>query len=202
MWIDDQHARRGKPIAYDRLPATYDYSALNDQFAKTTTQGAGLGREIFHAIRRDPFKPYRLADRTAGEKDGANAKAMYSPYSYGGHHNHPSQGVDWKTKKPYVGNAVSGGDARNLIASGALFTIAQDGDEQMMFVRTDRTPNLNSKQQDTLRDEHSKRVEKYYYGDMSWRDANLRAAKETAARYGLGFYEGRGGIFKRVPTDK
>jgi hypothetical protein len=172
--------------------------------------GAGAHREVFHAIRQNPSGDLHMTDRGMGDADHADASAMDSPFVKGAHHTHDNGSVDPRfgkvnidprTGRPYTGGAVSGGDAAGLIKSGALFSIAQAGKDQTMFVRTDRTPKLGRDDRERLAADHKATVERYYDQGESWDDATLHAAKDTAARFGFGLYKGEGGIMNRVPLD-
>ena len=199
---------RWAPVHYENLPDSYDYSELNNRFDKAAQEGAALHREVFHAMVQRPTGAWDMTQRTVGDSRGADAHAMDNRFVKGAHHTHDNGGTDeWgrvpldpRTGRPFVGGAVSGGDAAGLIKSGANFAIAQAGKQQTMFVRTDKTPKLDENARLDLKTQHDKNLQRYYDAGESWGDANLHAAKDTAARYKLGLYEGSGGVLKRVPT--
>lgn len=138
-----------------------------------------------------------LTNRKLGNHDSADAGFTTDTTASGDWHDHGDTiKNDWKTP----GSAHSGQDLGQLINSpSASFAIVQAGPRQYMAVKTRETPRgVDTKQ---LNDAVHQRA-LFLHGSMptmSWIDASEQAAKEYAAKYNLGYYEGRDGMFKRVP---
>ncbi|GAB2191548.1 hypothetical protein MAH1_31560 [Sessilibacter sp. MAH1] len=75
--------------------------------------------------------------------------------------------------------------------------IAQSGQEQFMYIRTQGTPN--SVDAVKLNDQQNERMYELMDEGYSFKDASRIAAEETAKKYKLAYYEGSGGKF--VKTD-
>lgn len=92
--------------------------------------------------------------------------------------------------------SLSGGDAAYMINEGDPVIIAQSGEGQFMYVRTEETPN--SVDFDKLNDEQNARVQELVNEGKDFDEASQIAAKETAQANGLAYYEGKDGEFERV----
>jgi hypothetical protein len=197
----------------NNLPASYDFRSLNPQFSAAARETQNKHREVFHTVVQRPFGGLDMARKQIGDETSAPADDMYRSASDGAHHVHDNSSlidrktgkfrIDPVTGKPFVGGAVSGGDAGSLINSKANFTLAQDGNHFSMFVRTDQTPK-GKLSQDWLHQQQEARARELYNdgrNGVSWKEATRRAALDTAARYSLGFYEGENGVLNKVPVD-
>lgn len=92
--------------------------------------------------------------------------------------------------------SLSGGDAAYMINQKDPAIIAQSGDGQFMFLRTEKTPaNVDF---DTLNDQQNARTSELVKGGKSFSEASQIAAKETAQKYNLAYYEGKDGVLRRV----
>lgn len=106
-------------------------------------------------------------------------------------HTHPYD----KSEGGATGVSLSGGDAAYMINGKQNVIIAQSGSDQFMYMRTDKTPSsvdfngLNNGQNNRITELTSKGVE--------FNKASQIAARETAEKNGLAYYEGKGGVFKR-----
>ncbi|SRR6266436_9679259 len=92
--------------------------------------------------------------------------------------------------------SLSGGDAGYMINKGDPAIIAQSGDGQYMYLRTEETPaSVNAT---TLNDEQNARISALVSSGKSFSEASQIAAKETAQKYKLAYYEGKDGTLRRV----
>jgi type VI secretion system secreted protein VgrG len=92
--------------------------------------------------------------------------------------------------------SLSGGDAAYMINKGDPAIIAQSGDGQFMYLRTQETPaNVDFTK---LNDDQNARVSELVKGGKSFSEASQIAAKETAQKYKLAYYEGKNGTLRRV----
>jgi type VI secretion system secreted protein VgrG len=92
--------------------------------------------------------------------------------------------------------SLSGGDAAYMINKGDPAIIAQSGDGQFMYLRTQQTPaNVDYTKLD---DDQNARISELVGDGRSFSEASQIAAKETAQKYHLAYYEGKGGVLRRV----
>ncbi len=120
---------------------------------------------------------------------------MTDPIDYGVvgvFHTHPYD----ESEGGYTAVSLSGGDAAYIIDSNINFIIAQSGDAQFLFLKTRSTPSWVDF--DGLNDRENARIVQLSASGISFPTASRIAAKETARRYGLAYYEGANGTFNRV----
>lgn len=91
---------------------------------------------------------------------------------------------------------MSGGDAAYLINNKQNLIIAQSGEEQFMYLRTGETPA--SVDHVALNNAQNARITQLISSGSDFSSASKTAAIETARNNGLAYYEGVGGVFKRV----
>jgi hypothetical protein len=104
-------------------------------------------------------------------------------------HTHPYN--EW-----YTAISLSGADAGELINTSANFVVAQSGDAQFLFLKTracasHADPALLFNQQNA-------RMAQLEASGMPFSKASSVAARETAQRLGLAYYEGAHGVLRRV----
>ncbi len=100
-----------------------------------------------------------------------------------------------------TGVSLSGGDAGYLINKQQNVIIAQSGADQFMYMRTAQTPahvdsDLLNKVQNARIDQLMKQPSAT--GPMSFPTATRIAARETAEKLNLAYYQGNGGVLDRV----
>jgi len=74
--------------------------------------------------------------------------------------------------------------------------IAQSGQDQFMYIRTQATPD--SVDGATLNDLQNQRMYELMDEGHSFSDASRLAAEETAKKHNLAYYEGSGGKFTKT----
>jgi hypothetical protein len=106
-------------------------------------------------------------------------------------HTHPYD----KSEGSYTGVSLSGGDAAYLINSGQNIIVAQSGDKQFAYVRTDKTPaSIDAAK---LNNDQNARIAELTDKGYTFPQASRTAAAETAKAYGLAYYEGSNGTLAR-----
>lgn len=173
--------------------------ALDKQFDERWTNSfpGGKSQEEGGTLVRDKDGNLKLINTNPSGRNSASFPVDRNiPTGYtmvGVFHTHPydaSEGGD-------TGVSLSGGDAAYMINKGDPLIIAQSGDEQFMYLRTEETPA--SVDFTKLNDEQNQRVTDLMTNDgKSFSEASQIAAKETAQKYGLAYYEGKDGVFTRV----
>ena len=127
------------------------------------------------------------------EAPGGTEKNISMPATYdstqdylGPSHTHPSKG------------SLSGGDTAELINTPQMNIILAQGEEdQFMFLKTADTPS--SVDRNALSTATKNRVDDLVLKEgMDFKEATKTAAKENAKKYGLAYYEGKGGVLHRV----
>jgi hypothetical protein len=83
-----------------------------------------------------------------------------------------------------------------MINNGHKIMIAQSGNEQFMFMRTKTT--VASADFNSVNNNNYMRIGQLTASGQNFNTASQQAAKETANRYGLAYYEGTNGLFKKV----
>jgi type VI secretion system secreted protein VgrG len=92
--------------------------------------------------------------------------------------------------------SLSGGDAGHMINHGDQVIVAQSGNGQYMFMRTDQTPaNVD---QAALDRQNNARIGQLMGTGQSFDQASRSAARETAQQNNLAYYEGQNGTLQRV----
>ncbi len=93
-----------------------------------------------------------------------------------------------------------GGNAADLINTNTSVVVMQNGEKQAMLVKTDKTPKKVDANAVTL--EYKANFEERRAAGFSVDDATKYANMETAQKYGLAYYEGKNGSFKRIDTSQ
>jgi type VI secretion system secreted protein VgrG len=110
----------------------------------------------------------------------------------GGFHTHPYD----KSEGGYTNVSLSGADMGNMINRGDNFNSVQSGDGLFMCMRTSETPkNVDAKKMDS---EQNARIMELTKKGNSFDKASQLAAKETAEKYKLAYYEGKDCTVNRV----
>ena len=96
----------------------------------------------------------------------------------------------------YTGISLSGQDAGHLINVEASFSLVQSGGAQFLMLRTRASPrHADPPFQNSLQNVRMAQLEA---SGMSFSAASSMAARETAKRLGLAYYEGSHGTLKRI----
>ncbi len=124
---------------------------------------------------------------SADEKVPADTKMV------GVFHTHPYD----KSEGGMTNVSFSGGDIANVINnSNRDMGIVQSGDGQFLIMKTAETPA--SVDYDKLNQDQNDRVAELQKGGKSFDEASRIAAKETAQKYKMAYYEGKDGVLNRV----
>jgi type VI secretion system secreted protein VgrG len=108
-------------------------------------------------------------------------------------HTHPYS----KEEGGYTGASLSGGDAAMAALKGHPLMMAQSGDEQFAFLRTNDTPTAVDFEK--AHRMGNQRIEELMSTQgMSFPDANKQMAREIAAHLNLAYYEGKNGVLTKV----
>lgn len=92
--------------------------------------------------------------------------------------------------------SLSGGDAAYMINKGDKVIIAQSGEGQFMYLRTDKTPaNVDYT---AMNNQQNARVGQLVGQGHNFDEASRIAAKENAQNNGMAYYEGKNGKLARV----
>lgn len=110
----------------------------------------------------------------------------------GAFHTHPYD----KSEGGYTGVSLSGGDAAYMINEKQNVGMAQSGDRQFMYLRTQATPAKVDF--DAVNDAQNNRITALMGKGADFAGASRTAAAETAQKYNLAYYEGTGGVLTRV----
>jgi len=163
----------------------------------------GLWKKSFPKGKSQEFGGTLVKDKDGNlsmEKTGGGTSGTFSPDRnvskdkeiVGIFHTHPYD----KSEGGHTDISLSGADAAYMINKGDSTIIAQSGDSQFMYLRTDKTPkNVDSAKMDAA---HNKRIGELVGKGKSFSEASQIAAKETAKANGLAYYEGKDGEFTRV----
>lgn len=177
-------------------PRQLDMSAMNKDFDQQWANSfpGGVSQEQGGTIISDGTGKQKLIN-IAGGTSGSfspNLSVGKNEKVEGIFHTHPYD----QTEGGYTGVSLSGGDAGYLINGKQNLIVAQSGMEQFMYMRTDMTPDIVDLA--SLNNAQNDRIAELLGQGSSFSDASKIAAKETAKSLGLGYYEGRGGVFNRV----
>lgn len=108
-------------------------------------------------------------------------------------HTHPYD----KSEGGHTAVSFSGADVANVInQSNRRMGIVQSGDTQFMIMKTQATPSTVD--YNTLNSEQNARIAQLRKEGKSFSEASREAAKETAQKYDMAYYEGKDGKLKRV----
>ncbi|NUQ74134.1 MAG: PAAR domain-containing protein [Polyangiaceae bacterium] len=132
---------------------------------------------------------------TGGGNSGSFSPDLNVPAGYevlGAFHTHPYDA----TEGGHTNVSLSGGDAGYMINNGHPLIIAQSGEGQYAYFKTDKTPtNVDYSK---LNADQNARVSALMGEGKSFDEASRIAAKETADTYGLSYYEGKDCKLKRA----
>jgi type VI secretion system secreted protein VgrG len=107
-------------------------------------------------------------------------------------HTHPYD----KTEGGHTGVSLSGGDAAYMINGKQNVIVAQSGTQQFMFMRTAKTPaSVDFAKVDAA---NNKRIGDLMAKGDDFATASRTAARETAVKYNLAYYEGANGVLNRI----
>jgi hypothetical protein len=95
-----------------------------------------------------------------------------------------------------VNVSLSGGDAEYLLNHADDVVIAQSGESQFMYLRTEAT--AKSVDAAKIYAQHEARIRQLLNQGIRFDEASRIAARETAADHGLAYYEGKAGELERV----
>jgi hypothetical protein len=113
------------------------------------------------------------------------------PEVVGVFHTHPD---------PAGGISFSGRDLAALINSGARVAIVQSGPDQFLLLRTQKTPKEVAPA--VLGPAYDAAVRRLLVEAKSPAEATQAAVASLAPKYGLAYYQGKGGILTKVPPPK
>jgi type VI secretion system secreted protein VgrG len=106
-------------------------------------------------------------------------------------HTHPYD----ESEGGYTGVSFSGADIA-IAANEREPDYVQSGDKQFMIMPTDETPN--NVDYDQLNKDQNARIKELTDSGKSLDEASRIAAKETAQKYKMAYYEGSNGVLDRV----
>jgi hypothetical protein len=185
------------PIVPQYAPEQIDLRALQRDF-KTLWDNSfpgGRSREQGGTLVSNNVGNVSMIHPGGGKRDSFHADVRTDPDQklLGVFHTHPYD----STEGGYTGVSMTGADAASLINNHAWnVIIAQSGDEQFMYLRTGVTPLYVDG--NAVKNARDQRVRQLIQQGQSVSKASKDAARETAQAYGLAYYEGIEGVFKRV----
>ncbi|NVD74192.1 type VI secretion system tip protein VgrG [Duganella sp. BJB1802] len=110
----------------------------------------------------------------------------------GAFHTHPYDDTEYN----FVDSSLSGADAAYMINNGHTIMMAQSGEGQFLFLRTAQTPATVD--YDAVSAEQNKMVEDLMSSGYEFDKATQMAARATAKKYGMAYYEGKNGTLDIV----
>jgi type VI secretion system secreted protein VgrG len=184
------------PASADKAPKEVNFSGMQSDFDKQWASSFPGGKSQEHGgtIVSDASGNLKLANMASG-KSGSfspNLNVSKGESVEGVFHTHPYD----KVEGGYTGVSLSGGDAAYLINTKQNVIVAQSGNDQFMYVRTGATPA--SVDAVALNNSQNARIAELTTKGASFDAATRQAAQETAKSQGLAYYEGSGGVLKRV----
>ena len=183
---------------FGKAPDTVNLSQLNDDFSEAWDNSFPNGSSLEQGGTIVSIgKQLALINKNGG---GNSTSGTFDPdlnvrssmRILGVFHTHPYDA----SEGGYTGISLSGGDAAYMIRQGHNVIIAQSGKKQFMFMRTRSTKTKSDLS--GLNNAQNNRMSTLMGQGKSFSQASREAAKETAYRYGLAYYEGTKGVFKRV----
>jgi type VI secretion system secreted protein VgrG len=177
-------------------PSQVNLSALNGTFNSLWGKSLPGNTSLEHGgtLVSDAKGKLRLVNTGPGTSGtfSPNLNVAAGQTVQGIFHTHPyskAEGGDTRV-------SFSGSDVQYMIDNGHNVMMAQSGKHQFMLMRTQATTTTVSGS--TMQADHDNRLQQHLSNGMSLSDASRQASRETAKAYGLAYYEGTGGVFKRV----
>ena len=182
--------------ASSSCPRSVDMSSMQKEFDQLWSNSfpGGASQEQGGVIVSDASGKMRLTNMSAGTSGSFSPNLSVAPGEKveGIFHTHPYD----STEGGHTGVSLSGGDAAYLINGKQNFIVAQSGEEQFMYMRTDATlPVVDSIE---LNSAQNGRIAELLDKNTSFSEASRIAAQETAKTHGLAYYEGRKGVLNLV----
>jgi len=177
-------------------PAQVDLSAMQKQYDQLWANSFPGGRALENGgtLVSDAKGALSLANPGSGTAGTftPNLAVAAQQKVLGVFHTHPYDA----TEGSYTGISLSGGDAGYMLVKQQNAIIAQSGTEQFMYLRTAASPTtVNAAALDAAQ---NNRIGALMASGKDFSEASKIAAQETAKAQGLAYYEGSGGVLKRV----
>ena len=154
----------------------------------------GKSQEFCGTVTKDKDGTVRLVNKKGGSSglSDPDRKVPAGQNPVGIFHTHPYDA----SEGGHTNVSLSGGDAGYMINNHDDFIQAQSGDGQFIYARTDKTPTSVDAQK--VDDEQNARIKTLLGEGKSFDEASRIAARETAVKYGLAYYEGKNCVLNRV----
>ncbi|WP_418117250.1 type VI secretion system Vgr family protein [Variovorax sp. 350MFTsu5.1] len=183
------------PPSPNLTPAQVNFTEFNNDFTRQWNKSFpnGVAQEQANTLVANGQGNIALVNPVAGASDHAvpNLSVSRDQEVLGVFHSHP--------KGPYTGVSLSGGDAGYLINKQHNVILAQSGADQFMYMRTAQTPaSVDSKLLNAAQNARIAELMKQGTGQTSFPTATRIAARETAEKLKLAYYQGSGGVLNRV----
>ncbi|MET3496452.1 type VI secretion system Vgr family protein [Variovorax boronicumulans] len=183
------------PASPGMAPAQVNFTEFNNDFAQQWNNSFpnGKAQEQASTLVSDKKGNVGLVNRVSGATGHAvpNLSVADDQQVLGPFHSHPLQN--------YTGVSLSGGDAGYLINNQHNVILAQSGADQFMYMRTAQTPAyVDSTLLNKAQNARIAQLMKEGTGTMSFPTATRVAARETAEKMNLAYYQGSGGVLNRV----
>ena len=183
------------PASPAMTPAQVNFTEHNNSFARQFNNSFPNGKDQEQASTLVSDKKGRvsLVNPVSGDSGYARPDLSVSggQQVLGVFHSHP--------KGTYTGISLSGGDAGYLINNQHNVILAQSGADQFMYMRTARTPAyVDSKLLDATQNARIAELMQEGTRNMNFPTATRVAARETAEKLNLAYYQGSGGVLNRV----
>ncbi|WP_146194351.1 hypothetical protein [Shewanella sp. BC20] len=183
------------PKSPSEAPDEVNLSELNGRFQGLWNQSTQNGSAIEHGgTIVDLYKGIMLVNTGAGTGGtfNPNLKVRGSMNILGTFHTHPYS----EAEGGLTGISFSGEDIAYLINNKQNISIAMSGTSQFMLMRTGSTPT--EVDYNRLGRLQNIRIAELVNNGLDDSQASRIAASETAKQYGLAYYEGMSGVFKKV----
>lgn len=184
------------PKTPEAAPKEINLSRMNGTFDELWGKSLPNGKSQEHGgtIVADANGNLSIVNAGGGRSGSfpANLNVVQGQTVVGVFHTHPYD----VTEGGHTGVSLSGGDAAYMIDRGQNVIIAQSGDQQFAYLRTESTPSRVNF--DTLNRVQNHRVTELIGEGKGFAEASRIAAAETATNFGLAYYEGKGGVLQRV----
>lgn len=154
----------------------------------------GKSQEFCGTVTRDENGVVRLVNKKSGESGLCNPDRSVpgGQKPIGIFHTHPYDASEGGCTDV----SLSGADGGYMINNGDELILAQSGEGQYIFARTDKTPR--SVDSDEMNKQHNARFAQLLAEGKTFSEASHIAAAETAKKYGLAYYEGKNCVLRRV----
>ncbi len=183
------------PASPRMAPAQVNLTKFDNAFARQWNNSFpnGAAQEQASTLVSDKKGNLSLVNRVSGTTGHAvpNLSVSDDLQVLGPFHSHPLGA--------YTGVSLSGGDAGYLINNQQNVIIAQSGADQFMYMRTAQTPaHVDFKRLNKDQNVRVAELMNQGTGKMSFPTATRIAARETAEKMNLAYYQGSGGVLNRV----